>query len=129
MLFITFNILAPTNDISSIITSYNCSYWHISLFNEFVDKFGKLDKVCWTNMFNVKCIVKPSIMKVDLFVDGINNALIMEGFEHVTTIQMHIKLIFNSYMEFTKLENQNRHLSFQSDLVEHLWVLKGSNFA
>jgi hypothetical protein len=93
MLFITFNILAPTNDISSITTSYNCSYRHISLFTEFVDKFGKLNKVCWTNMFNVKCIVKPSIMKADLFVDGINNALIMEGFEHVTTIQMHIELI------------------------------------
>jgi len=103
MLFITFNILAPTNDISSITTSYNCSYRHISLFNEFVDKFGKLDKVCWTNMFNVKCIVKPSIMKADLFVDGINNALIMEGFEHVTTIQMHIELIFNSYMKFTRV--------------------------
>jgi hypothetical protein len=53
----------------------------------------------------------------------------MEGFEHVATIQMYIELIFNSYMEFTKeLENQNRHLSLQSDLVEHLWVLKGSNF-
>jgi hypothetical protein len=54
----------------------------------------------------------------------------MEGFEHVTTIQMHIKLIFNSYMEFIeKLENQNRHFSLQSDLVEHLWAFKGSNFA
>ncbi len=53
----------------------------------------------------------------------------MEGFEHVATIQMYIELIFNSYMEFTEeLENQNRHLSLQSDLVEHLWVLKGSNF-
>jgi hypothetical protein len=42
----------------------------------------------------------------------------MEGFEHLTTIQMHKELIFNSYMEFIeKLRNQNRHLSLQSDLV------------
>jgi hypothetical protein len=30
--------------------------------------------------------------------DGPNN---MEGFEHVTTIQMHKYLTFDSYMEFT----------------------------
>jgi hypothetical protein len=44
LLFITLNILAPKNDISSITTSYNCSYRHVNLFNEFDDKFGKLDK-------------------------------------------------------------------------------------
>ncbi len=65
LLFITFNILAPTNDISSITTSCNCSYQHASLFIEFVDKFGKLDKDCWTCMFNIKCIIKPSILKAN----------------------------------------------------------------
>ncbi len=44
LLFITLNILAPTSDISSIITSCNCPYQHVSLFNEFDDKFGKLNK-------------------------------------------------------------------------------------
>ncbi len=44
LLFITLNILAPKNDISSITTSYNCSYRHVNLFNEFDNKFGKLDK-------------------------------------------------------------------------------------
>jgi hypothetical protein len=54
----------------------------------------------------------------------------MEGFEHVTTIQMHRELTFTSYMEFTEeSKNKNRYLSLQSDLVEHLWALKGSNFA
>jgi hypothetical protein len=58
---------------------------------------------------------------------GPNN---MEGFEHVTTIQMHKDLTFNSYMEFTKkLENQNKHFSLQSHLIKHLWAFKGSNFA
>jgi hypothetical protein len=56
LLFITLNILTPTNDISSII-SCNCSYRHN-------DKFGKLDKDCWTSMFNVEYIVKLSILKV-----------------------------------------------------------------
>jgi hypothetical protein len=42
LLFIALNILAPTSDISSITTSYNFSYQHVSLFNEFDDKFGKL---------------------------------------------------------------------------------------
>jgi hypothetical protein len=56
LLSITLNILAPTSDISSITTSCNCSYQHVNLFNEFDDKFGKLDKDCWTpicSMLNV----------------------------------------------------------------------------
>jgi hypothetical protein len=56
LLFITLNILTSTNDISSITTSCNYSYQHVSLFNEFDDKFGKLYKNCWTficSMLNV----------------------------------------------------------------------------
>ncbi len=45
-LFITLNILTPTNDISSITTNCNYSYWHVSLFNESDDKFDKLNKDC-----------------------------------------------------------------------------------
>jgi hypothetical protein len=44
LLSITLNILTPTNDISSMTTSYNCSYRHVSPFNESDDKFGKLNK-------------------------------------------------------------------------------------
>ncbi len=65
LLSIPFNILAPINDISSITTSCNSSYQHVSLFNESNDKFGKLDKDCWTSMFNVECIVKLSILKAN----------------------------------------------------------------
>jgi hypothetical protein len=46
LLFITVNILAPTNEISFFTTSCNCSYQHARLFNEFDDKFGKLNKDC-----------------------------------------------------------------------------------
>ncbi len=46
LLFIILNILTPTNDISFITTSCNCSYQHVNLFNEFDDKFGKLNKDC-----------------------------------------------------------------------------------
>ncbi len=53
LLFIILNILATTSDMSSIKTSCNCSYQHVSLFNEFNDKFDKLDKDCYTCMF--KC--------------------------------------------------------------------------
>ncbi len=72
LLFITLNILTPTNDISSIKISYNCSYRHVSLFNKYDDKFGKLDKDCWTSMFNAKCIIKPSILKAYLPIDAIS---------------------------------------------------------
>ncbi len=59
--------------------------------------------------------------------EGLNN---MQGFEHVTTIEMCRELTFNSYMELIeKLENQNKHFSLWSYLVEHLWALKGSNFS
>jgi len=75
LLFITLNILAPTNNISSITTSYNCSYRHVNLFNEYDNKFHKLNKDYWTSMFNVECIVKPSILKAYLFVDAISEAL------------------------------------------------------
>jgi hypothetical protein len=53
LLTITLNILTPTSDISFITTSCDCSYRHVSLFNEFNGKFGKLDKDCWTCMLNV----------------------------------------------------------------------------
>jgi len=52
------------------------SYWHVSLFNEFINKFGKLDKDCWTSMFNDECIIKPSILKAILHVDAISKALV-----------------------------------------------------
>jgi len=76
LLFITLNILAPTSDISSIITSCNCSYQHVNLFDESYNKFGKLDKDCWTRVFNVECIVKPSILKVVLHVHAISKTLV-----------------------------------------------------
>jgi hypothetical protein len=76
LLSIPFNILAPINDISSITTSCNCSYQHVSLFNESDDKFGKIDKDCWTSMFNVECIVKLSILKANLPIDAITKALV-----------------------------------------------------
>jgi hypothetical protein len=55
LLSIMLNILAPTNNISFITISSNCSYdWHVNLFNEFNDKFGKIkiiEDVC--SMLNV----------------------------------------------------------------------------
>jgi hypothetical protein len=44
LLFITLNIMAPTSDITSITTNYNCSYRHVNLFNEFNDNYDKLNK-------------------------------------------------------------------------------------
>jgi hypothetical protein len=76
LLYTTLNILAPTSDISSITTSCNFSYQHVSLFNEYDDKFDKLDKDCWTGMFNVKCIIKSSILKANLHVDAISKTLV-----------------------------------------------------
>ncbi len=75
LLSITLNTLTPTSDIS-FITTDNCSYQHVSLFNEFDDKFGKLDQDCWTCMFNVECIVKLSILKAILPIDAINKTLV-----------------------------------------------------
>jgi hypothetical protein len=81
LLFITLNILAPTSDISYITTNYNCSYRHVSLFNESNNKFGKLDKDCWTCMFNVECIVKLLILKVTLPIDAISKTLVFVKLE------------------------------------------------
>jgi len=60
---IIYNIknLAPTNDISFIITSCNCSYQHVSLFNEFDGNFDKLNNDCWTCTSNPKFFVRQSI--------------------------------------------------------------------
>jgi len=76
LLSMIINILTPTSDISSITTSCNYSYQHLSLFNESDDKFGKLNKDLWTCMFNVECIVKPSILKVILPIDAISKTLV-----------------------------------------------------
>jgi hypothetical protein len=40
------------------------------------DKFGKLNKDYWTIMFNVKCIINPSILKVVLPINAISKPLI-----------------------------------------------------
>jgi hypothetical protein len=45
LLSIMLSILAPTNNISLITISNNCYYYrHVNLFNEFNEKFGKLNK-------------------------------------------------------------------------------------
>jgi hypothetical protein len=62
--------------ISSITTSCNCSYWHVSLFNESLDNVGKLNKDYWKGMWNAEYIVKPSILKATLHVDAMNKALV-----------------------------------------------------
>ncbi len=46
LLSITSNIVAPISDISYITTSCKYSYSHVNLFNEFNNRFGKLDKDC-----------------------------------------------------------------------------------
>jgi hypothetical protein len=86
LLSIALNILAPTSNISFITTSCNCSYRHVSLFNEFVDKFGTLTKDCWIGMFNVECIVKPSILKTPLHVDAISEALGFVKLEYMSLL-------------------------------------------
>jgi len=47
---------------------------YINLFNESVNKFGRLDKDCWICEFNAECIIKPLILKATLFVDAISKA-------------------------------------------------------
>jgi hypothetical protein len=74
LLSITLNILTSTSDILSIITSCNYTYRYVNLFNEYGDKFGKLNKDHWTGMFNVECIIKLSILKTFLLVDAISKA-------------------------------------------------------
>jgi hypothetical protein len=86
LLSITLNILAPTSDILCITTSCNCSYPHVNLFNEYDDKFGKLNYDYWTCMFNVKRIVKSSILKVILHVDAISKALIFVKLENMSLL-------------------------------------------
>jgi hypothetical protein len=76
LLSTTLNILALTSDISSITRISNCSYRHVSLFNKSDDKFGKLNKDYWIGMFNVECIVKPSILKASLPIDAISKNFI-----------------------------------------------------
>ncbi len=84
ILIITLNILVPKNDISSITTSCTCSYQHVSLFNEFDDKFGKLNKDCWTSMFSVECIIK--LLKSTLLVDAISKALVFVKLEYMSIL-------------------------------------------
>jgi len=89
LLFITLNILAPINDIPSITKNCNYSYRHVSLFNESNDKFGKLNKDCWTGMFNAKCIVKLLILKATLPIDVINKTLVFVKSEDMSLLYNH----------------------------------------
>jgi hypothetical protein len=55
LLFIMLRILTLTHNISSITTSYNCTYWHVSLFNEYndnlINQIKIVEHVC--SMLNV----------------------------------------------------------------------------
>jgi hypothetical protein len=86
LLFIIVNILALINDISCITTNCNCSYQHVSLFNEFVDKFGTLNKDCWIGMFNVERVIKPSILNAHLLVDAISKTLVFVKLENMSLL-------------------------------------------
>jgi len=77
LLFITLTILALTCDISYVTTSCNCSYQHVSLFNVFVDKFGKLDNDYWIGVFNSKCIIKPIILNDVLHMNAMKKDLVL----------------------------------------------------
>jgi hypothetical protein len=72
LLSMTLNIITPTSDISSIITSCNYSYHYVSLFNGFVDKFNKLNKDCWINM-----------LKATSPIDAISKALVIVKLERM----------------------------------------------
>jgi hypothetical protein len=83
LLSITLNILAPIGHISFITISCIFSYQHVNLFNEFDDKFGKLNKGCWIGMFNVECIGIPSILKTTLLINAISKALVFVKSKYV----------------------------------------------
>ncbi len=51
----------------------------MSLFKGFYDKFVN---VCWTSMFNAKCIVWPSILNATLPINAISNDLIFVKLNH-----------------------------------------------
>jgi hypothetical protein len=89
LLFITLGILTPTSDTSFTTTSCNCSYWHVSIFNESNDKFGKLNKDCWTSMFYVESIIKPSILKATLLMNAINRAFVFVKFLNILLLYNH----------------------------------------
>jgi hypothetical protein len=95
--FITLNILALTKDISFITISCNCSYQHVSLFKESNYKFDNFVNVCWTCMFNVECIVWPSILNVTLPIDAISNVLfllsLMVGLYYIVVISLELLVL------------------------------------
>ncbi len=76
LLSITLNIWTPTNNISSITTSCNFSYWHVSIFNEFDDKFGKLNKYCWTICSMLNVLLNHQYWKAILLIDAISKTLV-----------------------------------------------------
>jgi hypothetical protein len=92
LLSITLNILAPISHISFITTSCIFSYQHVSLFIEFDDKFGKLNKDCWIGMLNVECIGIPSILKTTLLVDAISKALVFVKSKYMFLLYDHNNL-------------------------------------
>jgi hypothetical protein len=75
--------------------------------------FGKLDKICWTNMFNVNYIVKPSIMKVALFVDAISKALIFVKLEHMCLLYNCNNLLMLKFLPIPTLFVKNKQINNQ----------------
>jgi hypothetical protein len=65
----------------------NLSYYIVSLFNEYNDKFGKLEKDCWMSMSNVEYIdIKLTILKVDLPMDAIGTTLGFIKFKYMSLL-------------------------------------------
>jgi hypothetical protein len=120
ILIITLNILVPTSVISSVTTSYNCLDWHECLFNEYDDKFGNLNKDCWTSMFSVECTIK--LLKTTLFVDAISKVLVFVKSKDMS-------LLYN-YNNPWIMSFDVKVLPFLSPLVKkkHISVLRSNYF-
>jgi hypothetical protein len=111
-----------------ITTNCNYSYRHVNLFNESNDKFGKLNKDCWTSMFDVECIVKSSILKIILFIDVtifFNNLWIINfNIKFLLILTSHVKNKYISvwqYNYFLCITSSNINFCSSFNCVSKLW--------
>ncbi len=86
LLSITLCISTLKSDIPCITTNYNCSYQHVSLLIKYNDKFGKVDNDCWTTMFDIGCIARPSLLNVVLPIDAMNKILTFVKFKDMSFV-------------------------------------------
>jgi hypothetical protein len=99
-------------------------------FGVLQSRFAIIQNPCrqW-HMDTISDIMRACVIMHNMIIEDESGCNLEALFEHSPTTQMRRGLTFEDDREATEeLENSEAHFALRSDLIEHLWALKDTNF-